>query len=173
MIRRPPRSTLFPYTTLFRSVVDERQPVVSADTMIDVNDVIAGFQILQVRYKCRNFLTAPMLLWKVLGFVEDVRLGVNLQTGIGKPQPRRNLSDSHDRYAAVISAHQRLQGLLTEFTPERHSILVKNIAQAFRHSQRTSQKNDLPPGLMRLPNSRSHLLDSAVKFFRWLPPHKK
>src|SRR3989442_12238010 len=25
MIRRPPRSTLFPYTTLFRSVADERQ----------------------------------------------------------------------------------------------------------------------------------------------------
>src|SRR3712207_9167452 len=26
MIRRPPRSTLFPYTTLFRSVVVERHP---------------------------------------------------------------------------------------------------------------------------------------------------
>src|SRR5690349_23174240 len=26
MIRRPPRSTLFPYTTLFRSVRDIRQP---------------------------------------------------------------------------------------------------------------------------------------------------
>src|SRR3712207_7980846 len=26
MIRRPPRSTLFPYTTLFRSVVDNRLP---------------------------------------------------------------------------------------------------------------------------------------------------
>src|SRR5947208_4691298 len=25
MIRRPPRSTLFPYTTLFRSVLDERK----------------------------------------------------------------------------------------------------------------------------------------------------
>src|SRR3712207_8939452 len=25
MIRRPPRSTLFPYTTLFRSVADERK----------------------------------------------------------------------------------------------------------------------------------------------------
>src|SRR3712207_8369574 len=25
MIRRPPRSTLFPYTTLFRSIEDERQ----------------------------------------------------------------------------------------------------------------------------------------------------
>src|SRR3712207_8351708 len=29
MIRRPPRSTLFPYTTLFRSVADgDREPVV-------------------------------------------------------------------------------------------------------------------------------------------------
>src|SRR2546423_11187267 len=27
MIRRPPRSTLFPYTTLFRSLVDELEPV--------------------------------------------------------------------------------------------------------------------------------------------------
>src|SRR3712207_8338298 len=27
MIRRPPRSTLFPYTTLFRSVADERRYV--------------------------------------------------------------------------------------------------------------------------------------------------
>src|SRR3712207_7269876 len=26
MIRRPPRSTLFPYTTLFRSAAEERQP---------------------------------------------------------------------------------------------------------------------------------------------------
>src|SRR5258705_5778090 len=26
MIRRPPRSTLFPYTTLFRSLVDPHQP---------------------------------------------------------------------------------------------------------------------------------------------------
>src|SRR3989442_8679228 len=31
MIRRPPRSTLFPYTTLFRSIVDgARRPVVHA-----------------------------------------------------------------------------------------------------------------------------------------------
>src|SRR2546426_5336199 len=30
MIRRPPRSTLFPYTTLFRSVLVPRQPAASA-----------------------------------------------------------------------------------------------------------------------------------------------
>src|SRR5256885_11568798 len=29
MIRRPPRSTLFPYTTLFRSAEGERQPEVA------------------------------------------------------------------------------------------------------------------------------------------------
>src|SRR5690349_23608395 len=31
MIRRPPRSTLFPYTTLFRSVVDEGVDVLLPD----------------------------------------------------------------------------------------------------------------------------------------------
>src|SRR6266516_1073436 len=30
MIRRPPRSTLFPYTTLFRSITDQLLPFVSA-----------------------------------------------------------------------------------------------------------------------------------------------
>src|SRR5437660_5275271 len=32
MIRRPPRSTLFPYTTLFRSAVRRRRPHRGADT---------------------------------------------------------------------------------------------------------------------------------------------
>src|SRR2546430_12973000 len=31
MIRRPPRSTLFPYTTLFRSVLAEAAPAVELD----------------------------------------------------------------------------------------------------------------------------------------------
>src|SRR5258708_20531665 len=31
MIRRPPRSTLFPYTTLFRSAVDGTNPAISPD----------------------------------------------------------------------------------------------------------------------------------------------
>src|SRR3712207_7809333 len=37
MIRRPPRSTLFPYTTLFRSLAEERAAVVRlADTVEDL-----------------------------------------------------------------------------------------------------------------------------------------
>src|SRR5947207_5687745 len=30
MIRRPPRSTLFPYTTLFRSLQEARKPLITA-----------------------------------------------------------------------------------------------------------------------------------------------
>src|SRR3989442_4381417 len=37
MIRRPPRSTLFPYTTLFRSrAVDERAPAHPVATLMEV-----------------------------------------------------------------------------------------------------------------------------------------
>src|SRR3712207_8554219 len=37
MIRRPPRSTLFPYTTLFRSVA----PVVAAGELVPLRDQVA------------------------------------------------------------------------------------------------------------------------------------
>src|SRR3712207_8675284 len=44
MIRRPPRSTLFPYTTLFRSVLeDDRQRVVGVGAGVAVpGEVLAG-----------------------------------------------------------------------------------------------------------------------------------
>src|SRR2546425_3759809 len=35
MIRRPPRSTLFPYTTLFRSIMESTQPRHAASTMTE------------------------------------------------------------------------------------------------------------------------------------------
>src|SRR3712207_7799511 len=45
MIRRPPRSTLFPYTTLFRSHqgVDEPHRVALADRLVD-EDVLGGVE---------------------------------------------------------------------------------------------------------------------------------
>src|SRR5256886_9079016 len=42
MIRRPPRSTLFPYTTLFRSVVER-------DLNVSVADVVGGERGARVR----------------------------------------------------------------------------------------------------------------------------
>src|SRR5256885_14094954 len=42
MIRRPPRSTLFPYTTLFRSVVLRRQPPQDRGAGVDDRCLTAG-----------------------------------------------------------------------------------------------------------------------------------
>src|SRR5690348_814064 len=41
VIRRPPRSTLFPYTTLFRSILEVQPSVVTvlADTALRANDI--------------------------------------------------------------------------------------------------------------------------------------
>src|SRR3712207_9418153 len=40
MIRRPPRSTLFPYTTLFRSAVVHETLAGSREDVVDVDDVL-------------------------------------------------------------------------------------------------------------------------------------
>src|SRR3712207_8221899 len=42
MIRRPPRSTLFPYTTLFRSVAAEARLVERAERLLDDQHVVVG-----------------------------------------------------------------------------------------------------------------------------------
>ena len=63
-------------------VVNERDAVVGSDAVIDVNDVVAGLEILKVGDKCRNFLPTAMLLRQMFGLVEDVGLGVDLETGI-------------------------------------------------------------------------------------------
>src|SRR3712207_7347459 len=44
MIRRPPRSTLFPYTTLFRSL---RQPTVGVGRLDDAHDLVPEHHRIQ------------------------------------------------------------------------------------------------------------------------------
>src|SRR5688572_31772575 len=48
MLRRPPRSTLFPYTTLFRSVIvaETRHGFVCANAGVDVSNAPEGTAIL-------------------------------------------------------------------------------------------------------------------------------
>src|SRR3712207_8959520 len=51
MIRRPPRSTLFPYTTLFRSPLDLPQHVVLDDHDDDRKPVLHGRQKLRHEHR--------------------------------------------------------------------------------------------------------------------------
>ena len=44
MIRRPPRSTLFPYTTLFRSVVVKGENVEVNDEWLDIGRRVAAIE---------------------------------------------------------------------------------------------------------------------------------
>src|SRR5579871_7410 len=41
MIRRPPRSTLFPYTTLFRSTMLEKSPLPSGGVVVNISSAAA------------------------------------------------------------------------------------------------------------------------------------
>src|SRR2546425_6389121 len=52
MIRRPPRSTLFPYTTLFRSRID-RRGIADVDRMSAHDAAAAGDQLLRGALKHR------------------------------------------------------------------------------------------------------------------------
>src|SRR2546426_11104131 len=45
MIRRPPRSTLFPYTTLFRSGVGASTEILTCDGFVPVEKVKAGDEV--------------------------------------------------------------------------------------------------------------------------------
>src|SRR3712207_6856262 len=46
MIRRPPRSTLFPYTTLFRSGATSYKPVIAVFAMTALMALAASFAVL-------------------------------------------------------------------------------------------------------------------------------
>src|SRR2546426_4657961 len=65
MIRRPPRSTLFPYTTLFRSLLGEASAVLAGGTesMSQAPHVVRG-----ARWGLRLGPAAPLedLLWEAL-----------------------------------------------------------------------------------------------------------
>src|SRR3712207_7974443 len=45
MIRRPPRSTLFPYTTLFRSPVEDADQAVAVEADVVGRDVVVADQV--------------------------------------------------------------------------------------------------------------------------------
>src|SRR3712207_7815630 len=89
MIRRPPRSTLFPYTTLFRSV-RESFPVLLIAIVLDI---LAG---TVVEPRLENVLAYPAFLLVIPGFLEKTgALGAILD----RKSTRLNSSHANISYA--------------------------------------------------------------------------
>src|SRR3712207_8913795 len=99
MIRRPPRSTLFPYTTLFRS--QQLQP----------GDIIAGVEA--------NMIAPIGLIQAVLDGMIERRFGriVNITSGsvkIDRKSTRLNSSHANISYAVFCLKKKKKHSIITE-----------------------------------------------------------
>src|SRR3712207_8467812 len=93
MIRRPPRSTLFPYTTLFRSC-PELQADVLADVLQPVHDHRNGFDL---RHRC--LAEAPVLPDPSVDVRAVVELGERYVDQSDRKSTRLNSSHANISYA--------------------------------------------------------------------------
>src|SRR2546421_7949414 len=94
MIRRPPRSTLFPYTTLFRSAVG----VVARDPSPQPQDI--GYPQLVAQHRFQLAATEPR--------VSD------LHRGIDRKSTRLNSSHDQISYAVFCLKKKKIQGSETQ-----------------------------------------------------------
>src|SRR3712207_7539775 len=93
MIRRPPRSTLFPYTTLFRSVVG-----------------LEPLEVEAARVEVDWHLCASSSLWYLLGFLAEpllVELGDRKST---------RLNSSHANISYAVFCLKKKKNLLLYFS---------------------------------------------------------
>src|SRR3712207_9127109 len=101
MIRRPPRSTLFPYTTLFRSSLDQR--ALDADVLADMlqkakeaSERIAGEEGCEVEWE-RLWQIEPIPFDEnLIGLAEEA---VNEVAGSDRKSTRLNSSHANISYA--------------------------------------------------------------------------
>src|SRR3712207_7069772 len=91
MIRRPPRSTLFPYTTLFRSPTYHLANIVD-DHLMEVTHVIRGEEWLP---------SAPLhvLLYQAFGWQDTMPSFAHLPLLLDRKSTRLNSSHANISYA--------------------------------------------------------------------------
>src|SRR5947209_11417060 len=102
MIRRPPRSTLFPYTTLFRSKLIDAGAASKA-LNIDVHSGDTGTRILK---PLRS--SGPLI-----GFVDDVvsRNPLSQILSIDRKSTRLNSSHANISYAVFCLKKKRIENI--------------------------------------------------------------
>src|SRR3712207_7140479 len=92
MIRRPPRSTLFPYTTLFRSMISPEGPPLSrATALVDVIEALP-----------RELRARGHEIGIVLPYYREIRENTDVEhkdTGVDRKSTRLNSSHANISYA--------------------------------------------------------------------------
>src|SRR3712207_8148323 len=109
MIRRPPRSTLFPYTTLFRSHPGDRRRALRSSLAVTVNEVLAlkGHPVLDCDPAAKGPYPLDAAVRDRLCMVED------------RKSTRLNSSHANISYAVFClkKKSSRTGALLTTLTP--------------------------------------------------------
>src|SRR3712207_8502675 len=104
MIRRPPRSTLFPYTTLFRSLaLFILMPLVLGTRILDEENVIVAMTIYTVALLTRTVADA-------LGAVPDDVVAAATAMGLGpldRKSTRLNSSHANISYAVFCLKNKK------------------------------------------------------------------
>src|SRR5438034_4834911 len=102
MIRRPPRSTLFPYTTLFRSPACDCIHLVAGGPMPGRRAAV-GIKPLRDRKSTRLNSSHTVISYAVFCLKKKKQLRVGLQTLIDYPEIRADLDL---RFRSSACAHQ-------------------------------------------------------------------
>src|SRR3712207_7097469 len=100
MIRRPPRSTLFPYTTLFRSCQDVMQILLYARN----NDIEADQLLDQIRTGKRKTFAPD----GCKGLVRRLRATVRISETVDRKSTRLNSSHANISYAVFCLKKNKL-----------------------------------------------------------------
>src|SRR2546430_9996279 len=82
MIRRPPRSTLFPYTTLFRSRRRERARERRAAHDLDVEELLGADQLLKDRKSTRLNSSHSQISYAVFCLKKKIKFYTSMNTSL-------------------------------------------------------------------------------------------
>src|SRR5256886_6023201 len=128
LIRRPPRSTLFPYTTLFRSTSEERE--------VQQND-----RIRRTQPHLDGIIRAKITIQDPLFFLDEALLQLDpLNTGsreqAGSPEDLIELHDRQARDLAQLPRKRRLPGRsATEYDHALHKTQLRRELKEFTNAR--------------------------------------
>src|SRR5256885_5776219 len=115
MIRRPPRSTLFPYTTLFRSVAIDAVRGVAGELPREPRDNTAGRALLAMQEARRPGF----------GFTLEIDKGIPLGSGLG--------GSAASAVAAVVAANALLPQACSLLELLQFAMAGEAVASGARH----------------------------------------